>query len=183
MRIERVAPERVVRATSSAAIADVGTADGRLIPIIMIDASGHPELSELIRVHEHTPAGDHVSQWATVLGNPYKVHLLLEFIRPIAAQVTIEFGLPKFSGAIDNILRAKSMYLLEGEMDSTFTSTEGRPRILMELPPTGFEDTWEQMFHKSVFKMLREKGLSQREAKRGAKRFVANWRESTTFEI
>jgi len=183
VRVQRIPTGRVVRATSSAAIANVDTAGGRLIPLVMIDASEHPEIRELIRAHKHTPAGDCVSQWATPIGNPSSVHLRLEFIRPVATSFIVEFELPKLAGAIDNILRAKSMFLLEGKEGSTFTSTEGQPRILMEMPSTGFEPTWERIFRSSLVRMFRDEGASRRLAKVNADRFVARWRAGTTFDL
>lgn len=183
MRVQLFPQEQVIQATSSAAIANADTAGGRLIPVIMVDAIGHPEITELIRAHEHTPAGDCKSQWATALGNSNVVRLQLEFERPVATEFLIEFELPKFAGAIDNILRAKSMYLLEGEENSTFTSTDGQPRILMELPATGFELVWQRIFRKSIAAMFREEGQSRARSKTLADRFIADWRSSTTFDI
>jgi hypothetical protein len=183
MKVQRFPSDRVVRATSSAAIANVDTAGGRLIPVVMVDASGHPEITELIRAHEHTPAGDCVSQWATALGNSNQVRLRLKFERPVATEFLIEFELPKFGGAIDNILRARSMYLLEGALDSTFTSTEGRPRILIELPSTGFELAWQRIFRKSISNMFREEGQSRGASRMLADKFIVEWRSRTTFDI
>jgi hypothetical protein len=183
MKVQRFPRDRVVHATSSAAIANIDTAGGRLIPMIMVDAIGHPEITELIRAHEHTPAGDCVSQWATALGNSNIVRLQLEFERPIATEFLIQFELPKFGGAIDNILRARSMYLVEGDLDSTFTSTEGRPRILVELPSTGFEAGWQRIFRRSVSHMFRGEGQSRRASRRLADQFIAEWRTRTTIDM
>lgn len=183
MELRRIPQDRIVRAASSAAIANADTAGGRLIPLIMVDASGHSEVTELIRVHEYTAAGDCFSQWATVLGRPDVVHLLLEFLRPVATTVTIEFELPAFAGAIDNVLRAKSMFLLEGQKSSTYASTESQPRILMELPDTGFEKAWDRLFHKSITNMMREEGLHRRQAGKNAKEFIDRWRGLTSFEL
>ncbi len=183
MEVKRVARDRVVRATSSAAIANADTAGGRLVPLIMVNATGHPEVTELIRVHGYTTAGDVASQWATVLGKPNVVHLLLKFARPVATTISVEFPLPELAGAIDNVLRAKSMFLLEGPKGSTFTSTQGQSRILLELPSTGFEKTWDHIFHKAITNMMREEGLSRRQAEHQAQTFITHWRESTSFDL
>ncbi|MHA6694630.1 hypothetical protein [Homoserinimonas sp. A520] len=149
----------------------------------MVDATGHPEITELIRAHAHTPAGDCKSQWATALGSSDVVRLQLEFERPVATEFLIGFELPKFAGAIDNILRARSMYLLEGDVDSTFTSTDGQPRILVELPSTGFEAAWQRIFRKSVANMFREEGQGRGASRALADRFIAEWRSQTTFDL
>lgn len=182
MKVQRLSSERVVRATSSAAIANVDTAGGRLIPVVMVDADGHPEITELIRAHEHTPAGDCVSQWSTALGDSSRVLLQLTFERPVATEFLIEFELPKFGGSIDNMLRARSMFLLEGGLGSTFTTTEDQPRILVELPSTGFEAAWEGIFRRSIVRMFREEGQSRSASKELADGFIAEWRSRTTFD-
>jgi hypothetical protein len=183
MEVKRVVRDRIVRATSSAAIADADTAGGRLVPLIMVDAAEHPEVTELIRVHQYTTAGDVTSQWATVLGKPDVVHLTLKFARPVVTTISVEFPLPELAGAIDNVLRAKSMYLLEGLEGSTFTSTQGQPRVLLELPSTGFETTWDRIFHKAITRMMREEGLSRRRAEHQAQAFVTHWRQLTSFDL
>lgn len=182
MKVQRFPGDRLVRVTSSAAIANVDTAGGRLIPVVMINAAGHPEITELIRAHEHTPAGDCVSQWSTALGDSNRVRLQLTFERPVATDFLIEFELPKFGGTVDNILRSRSMYLLEGGIGSTFTTTEDQPRILVELPSTGFERAWQRIFRRSVREMFREEGQHRRASKRLADEFIAKWRSATTFD-
>lgn len=183
MRLQRVPRDRVVQATSTAAVASAGTGGGRLIPLIMIDATEHPEIAELIRVHEHTPAGDCVSQWSTAIANDDVVGLRLEFQRPVATEFLIQFELPKLAGAVDNILRAKSMYLLEGAVGSRYSTTENAPRILIELPHTGFEPVWNRIFRKSIIKMHREEGLKPGLARSAADKFIADWRARSTFNL
>ncbi|WP_157489640.1 hypothetical protein [Frigoribacterium sp. Leaf44] len=183
MKVQRFPRDRVVPATSSAAIASFDTAGGRLIPVIMVDATNHPEITELIRAHEHTFAGDCKSQWATSLGKWDVVRLQLKFERPVATEFLIEFQLPKFAGAIDNILRARSMYLLEGDVGSTFMSTGRQPRILVELPSTGFESAWQRIFHKSIVDMFREEGQGRASSRALASRFITDWRTRTTLDL
>ncbi|HEX7373814.1 MAG TPA: hypothetical protein VF277_02500 [Steroidobacteraceae bacterium] len=149
----------------------------------MLDASQHPEVTELIRAHEHSSAGDCTSQWGTVLGNDEVVHLHLEFIRPVATAFQIEFELPKMALAVDNILRARGVYLLEGPEDSTFTSTEDEPRILAELPPTGFEKIWERIYRRTMTSMFREQGLPRQQARRNAEKSIMKMRDETNFDF
>jgi hypothetical protein len=184
VRFQKVERRGVVRATSSAAIASRTVAGGRLIPLVMIDASARPEIKELIRVHEFTGAGDCTSQWATILRDPDHVHLLLRFSRPVETHVTIDFELPKFAGAIDNVLRGKALYLLHGEEGSTYTTTQDEARILIEIPETGFRRVWDRIFPSAIAKSLvADEGMTAREARETAREFVKTWRSRTSFEI
>ena len=60
-RTEREA--RPVRIVWDAAIATTIIGDGRLIPLLIIDASERPDVSELVRIHKHLPPGDVICQW------------------------------------------------------------------------------------------------------------------------
>lgn len=181
--LRRVRSRTVVKATGSAGLASKNIAGGRLIPLVMVDTSGRPAIKELIRAHEFTDSGDCVSIWATPIGPADEVYLVLKFERPVEVEVTIEFDLDLHSGLVDNLMRAGGMYLLHGLVDDTFTSTTGRPRILIELPTTGFEKSWEGIFKRSMAKKFREQGCSRSKASRLAGEFVADWRSTMGFEL
>jgi len=146
------------------------------MPVVMVDTSDRPDIDELIRVHRFTPPGDCSSRWATALDGGESVFLILKFARPLEADLTIEFNLERHSGLVDNILRARGLYLLHGLDDDTFTTTTENQRILVELPPTGFERTWEGVFRRHVAKIARREGASSSQARRAAADFIADWR-------
>lgn len=167
-----------VDVTATAAMANPDVGGHRLIPVIMIDTSARPDLDELIRLHEHMPDGDCHSQWATSIGGSDELILLLEFDRPLALSVALSFDLSIHSGAVDNILRARSMYLQRGLIGDTLTSTFHHPRILLELPPTGFESTWERLFRSTLTKGLRAEGMTRHDARRAVRGFIVDWRKT-----
>jgi len=53
-------PARIV---SDAAVMTAGVADGKLVPLVIIDASERPDLEELVRVQQHITTGDVGVQW------------------------------------------------------------------------------------------------------------------------
>ncbi len=56
-RKAQVAQSLIVPIVGDAAMAGP-VADGRLIPVLIVDTSKRPEVAELIRVHAHLPPGD-----------------------------------------------------------------------------------------------------------------------------
>ncbi|WP_135848370.1 hypothetical protein [Serinibacter arcticus] len=144
--------------------------------MVIVDASGHPEVREVIRLHEFAGTGDCASQWASpALGSAY-VHLILTFERPVVTKFVLQFALPEYGGAVDGILTAKSMYLVDGAGGVTFSQAEGRPRILMEVGAEGFYPHWEKLFRKSAERSFRELGSTRKQARLRGAEFVASWR-------
>lgn len=166
------------RVTATAAMSNADIGGNRLIPVIMVDTTGRPELDELIRLHKHMPDGDCKSQWATLVGQDDKLVLNLEFSRPLNLNAILEFDLSVHSGAVDNILRAEFMYLQRGLFGDTLSSTIDHPRVLIGLPPTGFESTWERLFRTSLTRGLRAEGMTRHEARTAARNFIEHWRRT-----
>ncbi|MGW6660471.1 hypothetical protein [Rhodococcus sp. NPDC055024] len=182
MRIpQRLDPAKILRATATAGIANMYVAGGAVVPIIMVDCSDRNDVNELIRVHEHLPAGDCVLQWSTVLGSNDQVLLNLKFERPIGLEFVIEFELPLHAGAIDNILQAGMFQLQNGVLGDTPSSTQGRPRINIELPATGFGPIWEKIFQKTMINTFRAEGLGRKEARAASILYITNWRRVMDF--
>jgi len=59
-------------------------ADGRLLPVLILDTRARPEVEELIRVHAYLPPGDARSQWGSSRDNDDHVVLHLTFVQPMA---------------------------------------------------------------------------------------------------
>ena len=53
----------LVQVVGDAAIAASPFVEGRLVPLVIVDTSGRPDLEELVRVHKHLPPGDVETQW------------------------------------------------------------------------------------------------------------------------
>src|SRR6201981_335379 len=69
--------------------------EGMLVPLLILDASGRPEVDEIIRVHEPLSPGDVKYRWAEVKNKPDDVLLVLDFERPIEARVGLRFSIEK----------------------------------------------------------------------------------------
>lgn len=159
-----------------AAIASAQIADGRLIPLVIIDTSERPELNELIRIHEHLPPGDVKIQWGIRAGTTGRVALILSFVRPIETVAILEFDIVKQGILVDQILVAQIFYLQSGLPGDRYVTNPMAPKIFVEVSDTGFRDNWDRLFHKHVAKEMRTKGLSRQHAKRAANQAIREMR-------
>ena len=175
--------ERPMSIVADAAIATGAIGHGRLIPLIILDTSEHLDFEELIRVHKYVRPGDVVSQWATVEDGSGNIGLLLKFDRPMAISTFIVFDIIKQGVLVDQIVRMKGLYIQAGRHGDRFIKDPDRPKVLIEIPDTGFSRVWNTLFYKSIIKRMREVGLSRREAKIMAQSHIDGWRNFTEFRM
>jgi len=62
--IRNKAEKEPVPIVSDASVAMQGTADGRIIPVLIIDTSLRPDIEDMIQAHKHIGAGDVKSAWS-----------------------------------------------------------------------------------------------------------------------
>ncbi|WP_221630540.1 hypothetical protein [Humibacillus xanthopallidus] len=163
-----------MRVVADGAIGKQGTAAGRLVPVVMVDMSDHPDVAELVRVHQYLGPGDCHSQWAQGRDG---LLLRLRFERPIELTIAPTFALPEKAGLVDQVLSARAIYLQHGVAGDRMSTTMHHPRLLIELPPTGFEEQWEGIFFTALVKVFRDGGLKRSEAKAAARDMIVRWRE------
>jgi hypothetical protein len=162
------------------AVASAGAALGKLIPVLIIDTSNRPDITDLISAHALQPSGD-VSAW---WGNPLNsssdpgslIHLFLHFTRPIESLLIIQFR-RKHSGLVDQIVRTKLVYIQGGRDGGRLSSTYDEKRILVEVRAEEFDGTWEQILLKSIIADFRARGLNKNQSKKAASEFISSWRE------
>jgi hypothetical protein len=173
----RKLPEQPVPIVADAAIATGIIGDGRLIPLIILDTSERHDLEELIRVHQYVRPGDVLSQWATIEDGSGRIGLLLAFEKPMAMRALIVFEMTKYGGLIDQIIRTKGLYVQAGKSGDRLIHDTERPKLILEIPDTGFSRIWDDLFYRSVVKGMRESGLSRSEAKDAARLYIIEWRK------
>ncbi len=169
-----VDPRTVHEVVADGAMAAVGAVGGRLVPVVMIDTSARAEVAELIRLHEYLGTGDCSSQWGS--NGPNNVLLYLEFQRPVVVDVVLRFDMPSKALLVDQTLFARAMYLQHGVAGDSMKTTWNNPRVLIELPPTGFEEDWESMYPRQLQRTFRDHGMARGPAKAAAARQVRELR-------
>ena len=91
-----------------------GLGEGRFIPCLIIDANNTSEISDLIKHHQNTDAGDAVQQWGRPLSLLPSKHLILQvkFTQPMEVSIGISFELKTQYSLIDGIIQSRAFFFL-----------------------------------------------------------------------
>lgn len=166
-----------------AGIAIEGTGHGRLIPLLILDTTSRPDLTEAIRIQSSVPSGDVETFWGKHSKKPDHITLFLSFERPTNRNALIEFDLVKRGILIESILTTKAVYIQAGKPGDRISDDLNRPKVLIEIPDTGFRPYWDKIFSKSLMKYFHKAGYSRKEAKLAVKAHLKNIREYVQFRI
>jgi hypothetical protein len=178
-----ISTEHVVPIANDAAVAGQ-VADGRNIPLVILDTTNRPDIEEMIRVHAHVGEGEVRSQWGLGDHRPDDVLLLLEFERPVETRIVLRFSMEERGGLVDMALTSRALYLRAGRPGDRVMHDLEHPRILVDLPDTGFRAVWEDAFLRQLTSFYaRETGLPRRKARELARQFLVKWRRLGSFRM
>lgn len=159
-------------------------ADGRLIPVLILDTAGRPEMAEAIRVHKHLTPGDAKTRWAVSRENKDHVALLLTLVRPVEAELALLFSIENEGILVENILTGGGVYLQSGTIGDRVSTTMDAARVLVEVPDTGFRHHWDNLLRERMAAVVaRRLGVSRRSARPIAERMISAMREFTEFRM
>jgi hypothetical protein len=171
-----------LKVVADPAIASSDLADGRFVPVAILDTSDRPDLAELIRLHTILGPGDVDVQWASSKDQP-KVFLIAYFRRPAEVAAVIEFDVETQWALVDQILQVRSLYVQAGKSGATFLSMQDAPALTMEVPDLGFRNRWERIVVPILARRLRKEGISRWEAKRAARQVLEERRKLGQLRI
>lgn len=156
-----------VSIVGDAAIAMHGVGEGRMIPLVILDTGERPEIVEYIRIHQFAGLGDVRVTWAQALNREDCVSLMLSFLRPMEFSFAILFELRKAHAIlVEGVLRSGSLYLQAGSKGDRVSHTLDRPRVIIEVPDTGFRPHWQKICLVYLAQKVRASGVGRQEAKR-----------------
>lgn len=167
-----------VKIIADGVISSSDWAEARPIPAIMLDARTRPDITEYIEAHSNQPPGDIITQWARSLFSKKNVALLLKSSRPVPTEFAIEFSVQNHHTIIEGILLSKGLYLQTGTLgDKVSNNLLLKPSILIEVPETGFAQTWEKILKKSLNTKFQQQGLGRKNARAATKEYIKSMRE------
>lgn len=175
---------KAVPIAGDAAIATVGTGHGRLIPLVILDTSERPDLAEVIRVQTLLPEGDIVVQWGQLPKRLRHVALFLRFTRPAARVAVVEFDIAKQGILVEHTLMSQALYIQAGKAGDRLIYDLNLPKMLIEVPETGFRRHWDKLYRDAVTaQMVAEGGLARKAAKVAAGSYIEQIREVARFRM
>ncbi|HCI6640827.1 TPA: hypothetical protein NPP35_001625 [Klebsiella variicola subsp. variicola] len=150
------------------AIANTKTADGKLIPLLIVDTSVNKNLTHLVNMHEGNNIGDVTSLWAYKRFDHRYVSLVLFFERPVEMKLAISFEVLRHAPLIEGILISKALYLQPGKPGDKIGDDFSAPKILVEIPERTTFDIWESILNKAIKKKLKKEGVQRKNLKKAA---------------
>lgn len=182
-KVEHFPAEELVTIVADGLVSTAMVADGRMLPVLIVDTRDRPDVDEYVRVHANAPNGDVRVQWAHA-PELDTVVLLLSFERPLVMHLRIGFRLAAHQGIlVEQILAMGGFYLLAGRDGDRLKTTMTRQRIIIEAPDTGFRPIWDKIFHRHTMKVLQARGLGRAQAKAAAHEAIAMMRKTGQFRM
>lgn len=178
IKLSNKAEKESVPIISDAAVATRGLANGRIIPLLIIDTSLRPDIEDMIRAHKHIEAGDAESVWSIPSRfDKSRISLVLTIIKPSRCVIILEFDTARQGGVVDQIIHAQGLYIQPGKEGDRLYSTIDNERLLVEVPSRYFRKEWDNIFRKAITKDFQRKGLSRNDAKIATESFIKEWRQ------
>jgi len=179
---------QLVEVVNDGAIAGAGAVLGKLVPVIIVDARDRPDLRDVVAQGQDPQLhGDVTVAWGRPQGrefyNRFVVSLLLHFIRPIDTYALLLFDVQKTSTLIDLIIRTKYLYFQAGSPGDRLGNTLDSARILVEVPHTGFEKTWDRLLYDSLVTEFRSRGLDKKASASATKQTISTMREFQSIRL
>lgn len=148
------------------AIAVQGVGEGRIIPVVILDTIERTDIVEYIRIHRFSGPGDVLVKWGEMTTREDTVSLTITVQRPVELEVTIAFELAKAHAIlVETILKSGALYIQAGTEGDRIGNTLETPRVLLEVPDTGFGRRWEKIYLSYARKKARAEGADRRTAK------------------
>lgn len=164
----------LMKIVSDAAIASSHIANGKTIPLIILDTVKHPEIDEMIKMHHGIKYGEVNSQWAKSIDNR-QILLCIDILEPTTISFKIQFDIIANGGLIDIIVESQLLYLQGGKIGDRYRNTMNAPNILLEIPSNDFKNEWINIFNKAYTKHFRSLGMNKKDAKKAAKQMRIEW--------
>jgi mRNA-degrading endonuclease RelE of RelBE toxin-antitoxin system len=162
---------------SDASMASRGIADGRMIPLLIIETSKRLDIEDMIRAHKDFGPGDAETGWSPLSRfDKSKIRLIIYIKKPSQCVIVLEFDVARQGGVVDQIIQAQGVYIQAGRMGDRLKSTIDNERILIEVPSRKFQKMWDQILYKALKKDFRRKGLDRHEAIQATEDFLKEWR-------
>ncbi|MBW4705168.1 hypothetical protein [Micromonospora sp. RL09-050-HVF-A] len=159
-------------------------ADGRMVPLVIIDTATRPDLDELVRLHDHLSPGDVTYRWGQVDRDDDQVALSLQFTRPIEVRATLLFSIEHEGIIVDAALNSRALYLQPGRPGDRLKHDPRRPKILIETPDDDFRDRWEDVVIQRLTKVIRrQKRMPRAEARQLAADLLDQSRSLSRFRM
>lgn len=160
--------------------------EGVNVPTLILDTRERTDVAEAIRVHAtgSLPPGDVTFRWGGRPGRPDEIVLCLDLVRPIETRIVLTFSIEHQGILVESALTARAMYLQAGKPGDRLKHDLSRPRMLVELPETGFRPIWDRLVVEQMTTVFaRKMRVRRRKARPHAVAFLDQIKTLTEFRM
>lgn len=166
----------IVSIVSDAVIMQRNLADGKAIPLIIIDTTQHYEIEKSIELHSGIDSGEVQLTWGKTKDSKY-VFLQVEAIRPVEIKYMIAFEPYKHSGLIEILLNSHLLYIQAGKDGDRLSNNFDKPKLLVEIPTSSFETELKSILHQAKVAQFKELNVKKEDLEEVVKNFDTQWRK------
>ena len=167
---------------SDASITSLHIANGKNIPLIIVDTMVYPEIERAILAHASVQNGHIRTIWGKSTDDKF-ITLQFALVDPIPIEFFVAFNIKKQGGLVDLIIHSQLLYIQPGKPRDRLSNTLDSPRLMVEVPSTHFLSEWKLIFQRAMTKHFREMGLNKKDAKNAAFDFYKEWDIMRNFRM
>jgi hypothetical protein len=168
--------KKLVPIVGDGAIGNPDWADGRLIPVLILDCKDHKALENLILSHKGIPPGDVTVMWGWKLFSKKQVFLSFKFHRPVETSVTVGFDVAQKGSVVDWIINVRGVYLQPLSSGKKVSEGLENPKILVEVPSEATFPNWKDIYSRHLEKLYVKRGLPRSQAKKAVNQHLESAR-------
>lgn len=154
------------------------TADGRLIPIVILDCSDDTTLSDLISFHSASELGDANSTWGIKRFSKNIVFLIIDFVNPVGLHIAIKFNVNQHHSIIDGIIHSRAVYIQPGKIGDRVSHDINADKLLIEIPKKTTFDSWDKILYSLILKKFKKEGVSRKNIKSAVTGYISTSRDA-----
>ena len=125
--------------------------EGAMVPLLILDTTERPDISDMISAHRYGGQGDVKSVWAAPSRwGGDRIRLVLTVVRPSHCVIVLEFEIVRQGGLVDQIVQTELLYLQAGRPGDRLISTLANERVILEVPSREFRAAWDSIFRKAL---------------------------------
>lgn len=166
-----------LRVIADGIISNPHFADGRPLPILIVNATTAPFIAEYIETHHLHAPGDVGLYWGSQRFSNELVALQVTLSRPSKNTFSILFDTKTQHVLVDAILHGRGFYLQAGDDGTKLSNSLNAPKIVIEVPDLGFMPKWEKIVQCVLAGRFRKNGFSKAEANTAVSQYLASMRE------
>lgn len=149
---------------SDASISYADIANGKNIPLVILDTTKYEEIEKAILFHRGIDCGKITTIWGKSYDDTL-VTLWVNFLEPVPVEFVIPFDIENKALLIDLIIKTQLLYIQPGKPGDMFKNTMNSSRIMIEVASTHFYNEWYKLYEKYFTKYFQKKGMNRKIAK------------------